>query len=298
MAIPESQLETWARQGAVTTSAATHTAIRSALFATGSPLIGKNIEPYLQGSYKNDTNIRGDSDVDLVVQLNNTFRYDLSKLAVDQRQLFEASYGSATYSWDNFRSDVLQVLRSAFGSAVTEGKKAIKIAATSGRLPADVVVCLQYRRYKSFRGLGSESYVPGIVLYSLPDRRTVINFPIPHYDNGVSKNGQYRTNGWYKPTVRMLKNIRGRLVDDRLLTKDDVPSYFLECMTYNIPDNCFGKNYGDTFCAVINWLNKAEMSTFLCQNEELQLFGNLPEQWNTASANKFLATAVTLWNNW
>ena len=36
---------------------------------------------YLQGSYRNDTNIRGDSDVDLVLELNSVFKHDASVLS-------------------------------------------------------------------------------------------------------------------------------------------------------------------------------------------------------------------------
>src|SRR5437870_11381300 len=80
MPIPESQLETWTHQGATTTAKSTHETIRRALAADSSPIKDKDFEIYLQGSYKNDTNIRGDSDVDVVVQLNSTFDPSLSSL--------------------------------------------------------------------------------------------------------------------------------------------------------------------------------------------------------------------------
>jgi tRNA nucleotidyltransferase (CCA-adding enzyme) len=77
--LTEQQLETWSHPGARTTAKSTADAIKNSL--TGSwRLAGKNVEVYLQGSYKNDTNIRGDSDVDIVVQLNSTFMPDLSEL--------------------------------------------------------------------------------------------------------------------------------------------------------------------------------------------------------------------------
>lgn len=63
MAIPESQLETWSHQGAVTTAKTTADSIRNALDSYSSWPDGIYFEVYLQGSYKNDTNIRGDSDI-------------------------------------------------------------------------------------------------------------------------------------------------------------------------------------------------------------------------------------------
>jgi tRNA nucleotidyltransferase (CCA-adding enzyme) len=84
MGIPESQLQTWSHQGAVTTAKTTHESIRNALAANTSPIRDKSYEVYLQGSYKNTTNIRGDSDVDVVAQLNSTFQDDLSALPLAQ----------------------------------------------------------------------------------------------------------------------------------------------------------------------------------------------------------------------
>src|SRR6266446_1849281 len=124
MPIPESQLETWSHQGAVTTSSATYRSIQTALAADSSPIKGKDYEVYLQGSYKNDTNIRGDSDVDVVVQLNDTFGRDLAALPESQKRLYQAAHSSATYLWGDFRKDVLQALRYYYGlRAVTEGDK-------------------------------------------------------------------------------------------------------------------------------------------------------------------------------
>ena len=89
--IPESQLEIWAKQGATVTAKATHESIRNALESNDSPIKDRiksgGVEIYLQGSYKNDTNIRGDSDVDLVVELNTTFGHNAHELPPEQRRL-------------------------------------------------------------------------------------------------------------------------------------------------------------------------------------------------------------------
>ena len=82
MAIPESQLETWAKQGAITTAKSTADSVKNALNSYNNWPNGIDFEVYLQGSYKNDTNIRGDSDVDIVAQLNSTFYSNLSVLSI------------------------------------------------------------------------------------------------------------------------------------------------------------------------------------------------------------------------
>lgn len=152
MAIPEPQLETWAKQGAITTAKATADSIKNALNSYSYWPRGIEFEVYLQGSYKNDTNIRGDSDVDVVAQLNSTFYSNLSE---EQKRILGLT--PASYDWSDFQSDVLQALKTYYGQGqITEGNKSVKIKANNGRLPADVVVCCQYRRY---RAVNSYNYV-------------------------------------------------------------------------------------------------------------------------------------------
>ncbi|OGW41409.1 MAG: tRNA nucleotidyltransferase [Nitrospirae bacterium RBG_13_39_12] len=283
MAIPESQLEAWSHQGAVTTSKATADSIKNALNAYNNWPEGIDFEVYLQGSYKNDTNIRGDSDVDVVAQLNSTFYSNLSE---DQKRTLGLS--PASYSWSNFRSDVLKVLKDYYGqSQITEGNKSIKIKANNGRLPADIVVCSQYRRYKT---VSSNDFVEGMCFWTRNDDRQVINYPKVHYDNGVSKH--QNSSKWYKPVVRLFKNSRGNI------SGDATPSYFLECMLYNVPNSKFGTSYQDTFCNVVNWLNEINLDNFICQNGQLILFGSTQEQWNTNQAKAFIKNLISLWNNW
>jgi len=298
MAIPESQLETWSRQGATTTAKATHESIRAALDAGSSPVRYKDIEVYLQGSYKNDTNIRGDSDVDVVVQLNSTFQHDLSELSPHEKSLYEAAFPNADYFWQNFRADVITALQNYYDSwTVDPGNKAIEVARNSGRLPAHVVPCIQYRKYHYFQSADDQLYTEGIVFYGNRDGRRIINFPKKHYDNGVTKNSPSRTNGWYKPVVRMFKNARTYLAGQRVISEELAPSYFLESLLYNVPDSAFGANFQTTFYQVVGWwLATAEKSRFVCQNEQYYLFGASPEQWSIADAEVFIAALATLWD--
>jgi tRNA nucleotidyltransferase (CCA-adding enzyme) len=73
LAIPESQLEAWAAFVPSAISKATADSIRTTLKAMESVVRFQEFNVYLQGSYKNDTNLRGDSDVDVVVELTSTF---------------------------------------------------------------------------------------------------------------------------------------------------------------------------------------------------------------------------------
>lgn len=286
MPIPESQLERWSHQGAITTAKQTHESIRAALdryeWPKGKP------EVYLQGSYKNNTNIRGSSDVDVVVQLNSVF---LSNLTEEQKRKF--GFTKAEYTWQDFRQDVRAALVDYYGiSRVQEGKKTLKVK--TPYLPADVVVCLQYRKYP-LNPKSEDDYIEGMTFYVSSESRWVINYPKLHYQNGTAKN--QRTGGVYKPTIRMFKNARTYLIE-RGVSQDLAPSYFIECLLYNVPDSRFIGTFRGIFRNVIHWLIGSDLNSFRCQNEQDNLFGNSPEQWAEEDAKRFMEYVMALWNNW
>lgn len=73
MPIAKSTLSRWGHHRPGTASVQTHLSIREALAAYAWPDDIK-YDTFLQGSYKNNTNLRRDSDVDVVVQLQARLR--------------------------------------------------------------------------------------------------------------------------------------------------------------------------------------------------------------------------------
>ena len=65
--IAEAQLDIWASQGPTAQFTDTYNRIRDNLLDGGAPYPLKDTEVFLQGSYNNDTNVYGDSDVDIVL---------------------------------------------------------------------------------------------------------------------------------------------------------------------------------------------------------------------------------------
>lgn len=295
MAIPESQLETWSRQGATASASALYERVRTALQAD--PVLSvRRFDVFLQGSYRNSTNIRGESDVDVVVKLNDTYMPDYSLLDAYTRSVVEGRSSSATYKLTDFRRDVSNAIRRAFPThAITEGGNSIKIPRTSNNIPADVVPCLEYRLYLPPQTLlGDASYVDGIWLWDVQRGHAVTSFPRQSYDNGVAKHG--RTNQWYKPTVRIFKNARGWMEDNGLIQNGTASSHAIECLIYNVPDHQFGGSYGDTFVNVVNWLNSADMTNFVCQNGIQRLFDS--DRWTTQNARGYIGALIEMWNQW
>jgi len=297
MAILETQLDTWSHQGSVTQSSNTYQTIRNALTASSALYAAKDFNVFLQGSYGNDTNIYAESDVDIVIRLDSIFNYDVSGLPAEQAAVFHQVYsGTADYTFAEFNQGVATRLSTAFGDDdVTFGTKAYKIKANGSRRNADVVACYQHRRYTRFNSQSDSAYVPGIVFPTTPSGR-IINYPAAHSTNCTTKHQQ--TNSWFKPVVRIFKNMRKRLVDGGIIDSKCAPSYYIECLLYNVPNDKFGTNYDNTVVNCINWLHQADRTKLLCANHEYFLLGNSNVQWTAEKCDVFLGALVSLWNDW
>jgi len=296
MAIPEDQLTTWANQGASDAAQRTYTSVKAAIDAYEGWPSGVTHDHYLQGSYRNSTNIYGNSDVDVVVQLTSTFYHS----TLEENQQAALKFERAKYSLSQFRTDVIAALTKYYGSQLvdTSGSKSIKVLPASGRLKADVVVAATYKRYRSDLTLEAE----GITFWTIPDGVQLINYPKQHYDNGVAKNSDSNTRGWYKVTIRTYKNARERIYKNKPSLLGKYPSYFTECLLFNVPNGRFGGSYQDNFRDTVNWLHEALNSDtandMACQNDLQYLFRNTPVTWNLATAKSYVAELISLWNTW
>lgn len=296
MAISEVQLTTWSHQGSVAQSSDTYQAIKRVLEGSDTPYRDKSFKVFLQGSYGNDTNIYAESDVDVVIQLDDCFRHDLSTLPEPQKQLFQASFADAAYRHGDFKTDVKAVLEAAYGKDVKAGDKAIMIAGNAGRRKADVIVAIQYRRYFKFNGIIDQSYDEGICFYDAAGKE-IANYPKQHSENLTKKHKE--TSQWLKPMVRILKNMRSRMVDDKLIANGLAPSYYVEGLLYNVPKEMYGSSYVDTFVNCINWIRKADRSKFVCANEQYYLLReDSPVTWRAGKCDEFLNALVEQWNSW
>ena len=289
MAIPEAQLETWSNQGATVSSADTHKSIRNALEKHAWPN-GMNYNAYLQGSYANYTNIRGNSDVDLVIESSSV---SYSNLNEDEKR--RLGIGRGSYDYRAFRDEVLKALTSYYGANLVDasGQKSIKIAASGNRLAADAVPCITYKHYNNWSVVAE-----GITFWTQSSNQQVINFPKIHLQKGSAKN--QRTKNRYKPSIRMFKNARERILANNPVLQGSYPSYFVECLLYNVPDSCFSNSYSETFYDVVKFLlsQNSHLSQYYCQNEQLLLFGSHSTQWNITEARDFVDQLVILWDQW
>lgn len=213
-----------------------------------------SIRVFAQGSKRNNTDVQGDCDVDIAVELQqghadaseqpSVFDFGVAKAA--SSALTKQTLGLVdiprVLQPPEFKQHVLNAMVIAFDAKhVSRHDKCIKVDSTRLTIPADVVPCYPYRHYVS-----ATHFEPGIMIY--PDSgEPIINYPEQHYRNGVAKNS--RTGTRYKKIVRCLKCMERDLVENGQL--DPLPSFFIESLVYNCPDGCFAsEKYVEMFVMV------------------------------------------------
>jgi hypothetical protein len=180
-------------------------------------------------------------------------------------------------AWEGFRDDVLAGLGETH--RVRMGRRCLNVDDPDSLFAemVDVLVATEFTR-------GTER---GVFFRDL-EGRPIVNFPKQHKRNGDRKD--LRTGGRFKESVRAVKRLKRSL-------GVDAPSYLLECLLYNVPDEVFlrdGSLGVSGAGAALGWLGRLwadEPGVFAglpCQNGVNRLFGPGPDQWRPAEAGTII----------
>lgn len=283
----ESTFQSWAKPPGKTEQTKCDNAergIKKAIEA-GSDLNSRSITVFPQGSYRNRTNVRMESDVDICVLCRDTFFFDLP----DGMTRDDYNIIPATYHYSDYKNDIEDALVSYFGrDAVKRGNKAFDVHENTYRVDADVVACFEYRRY-----LPNGTYLEGMSF--CPDQgQRIINWPDQNYKNGVWKNSE--SGRRFKAVVRILKRLRNEMADNGYEEADIIPSFLIECLVWNVPNKGFGH---DTYSADVRWALAYLFNNTLnfddCKEwgeiNELKYLFRTSQPWTREQANTFLDTA-------
>lgn len=294
MPIPEDRLKAWAAQGPAAAAQSTCAALRDALVTDIRSLIyAQKTDFYPCGSYHDGTNTGGEGPADAAVVLTSAWSQDLAMggASVDELRRLQDAF-------QNFRLDVLGTLRAKYGLASVEDRpEGLFVEGAAGRVPMNLLVGIQHRLFLNFASASGKQYREGLCFWD-PDGRQVVRFPKLHHENGEAKDGEAGTKGWFKPLVRLFKGLRGHLVEREILDPALAPSYFLECLVYNVPNQHFGWSLADSLAGALKWLSTSPLAGLKAQNGIDPLFGSGPGQWSDKHARLFLATVVRAWNSW
>jgi hypothetical protein len=254
-----------------------------------SPLAGTLHEVYAKGSYPNETNVRLDSDVDIVVECREAVYYESAPGVAPPVQ--RAAY---TGPWTHvpWRVAVTKALADCFGSQVdASGKIAVFLPEVAGSRPSiDVVPSHEYHLYY---GQGDYEYVQGSTVWTT-DGNQIVNWPEQQFTNGNAKD--QNTRGRYKQIVRALKRAENVLVERKII--DEVPSYFIECLVYNVDDAWLTQGTLDAaFKNTIGFLygafEKGSHHSWLEPNRLKTVFGDA-QKWTPRDAMTLLSATYDL----
>jgi len=262
-------------------------AIRNAIRANNN-LSARNISIFTQGSYRNNTNVRKDSDVDIGILCTDTFFYAPLPDGWTPEKL---GISIATYHYEQYKNEVEEALVNYFGrSAVKRGNKAFDIHETSYHVEADVAAFFEHRRYQT-----DGRYLSGVELLTDKEKQRIINWPEQHYENGVNKNTQTGTR--FKSIVRICKALSVEMTEAQI-SRGDIPGFLIECLVWNVPNDRFQHSrYISDVEAALLFLYENTKTADLCQEwgevSELKYLFRDSQKWTVEQANAF---TVAAWN--
>ena len=261
--------------------------VRNAVQSYG-PFASRQIQVFAQGSYRNGTNVRVDSDVDVCVRCMDVCFLDLPT------GYSKSAFGlvDATYTYTQFKDDVEHALRNYLGAfAVSRSNKAFDLHANTYRIDADVVPTFEHRRY--WVQNGQYGYDSGTAFR--PDKGgRIINWPEQNYENGTAKNDTTGTR--FKKMVRVLKCVRNEMTGRGIAEATPIPSYLIECLAWNVPNAAFGHDdYTDDLREVLLRLFGATQDDGGCSEwrevNELKYLFRRDQPWTRQAANDFIVAA-------
>jgi hypothetical protein len=299
MAIPESQLETWTHIGAAAQSSTTYQSIKGVIEHKDAPYATRRIDSFLQGSYGNDTNIYGvDTDVDIVLRTRALFHYNINDLPEPQKAEFKRTYPEpAAYRLGDFKKEVQSWLFDNYGGDLdSSGKKALRVKANGNRRSSDILLVAPYKYYSRYVSEQDNTAREG-VLFITSDGKEIVNYPKQHSNNMTAKH--QAASNQLKPTARIYKNIRNKMVAEGIIKAGSAPSYFIEGMLSNVPADNFTANRQKTVEACWSWIHDADNGSLMCANGIHPLSrDNVPTSWSVLDYSEFVGGVQTLWNQW
>lgn len=200
-----------------------------------SPLQDRNnmqIAVFLQGSYANNTNVKGRSDVDIVV-------LDLSKFRPQYRSdQSNKDYGFINATDNiNIKNIIEKGFKEYFGEEfVVRHDKCINIKPTRERNNIDIVPAMQYRDYTKDYSKNSENYTEG-TLITTDKGEEIINYPFHHLEYGYNKH--IATQRRYRKIVRIMKYLMYDMQKENIPEAKDMSSFGVESLLFNVDNNYY-----------------------------------------------------------
>jgi hypothetical protein len=104
--------------------------------------------------------------------------------------------------------------------------------------------------------------------------------------------------GNFKSMVRVFKNMRNTMIEKGLLADGVAPSYFIEGMLTNAPNDKFTGDYQDMWVECFNWVVPADETKFATASDLHWLIReNTSVCWPSADFHTFTAALKKYWES-
>lgn len=254
------------------------------------PIVSKMpTDVFAQGSFKNNTNIAQESDIDISVCLTEYMFYELPAGASPEQ--FEIIPGNREFR--PYKDAVFNALESYFGKdGVTRGDKAIRVHSNTYRIDADVVPNWQYNEY--FDASVPDAVRVGVKFLS-DSGLQIINYPKQHTAKGIAKNND--TGKRFKKMARILKSLQVEMFDQDVIKKK-LPSFFVESLVFNVPNEYLGcalyrDDVHNVLAHICDSTRPAEDCSTWPEVNDVKFLFHYTQPWTTAEAN---ALGNAMWN--
>jgi hypothetical protein len=263
-------------------------AVRKAIMAHEA-LSAVDVTIFAQGSYRNRTNVRQDSDVDICVRLNSTFFAEYPPGATQE----DFGNEDSSIGFADYKNAVQEALEDYFGQkAVRRGDKAFNIHENTYRIDADAVPTFEHRRY-CLNDDGTHYYLSGIEFKTDAGNR-IIKWPNQHYDNGLEKHEA--TGRRFRKIIRILKRMRNEMQAEGIAQAENIASCLIESLVWNVPNEGFGHDTYEedvryVLAHVFNNTRKEELCSEWGEVSELKYLFRPSQPWTREQAHDFISAA-------
>lgn len=266
-------------------------AIKDAIKSDAS-LAARTVRTFAQGSYRNHTNVRQDSDVDVCVLHSNVIFCDLPEGVTLQ----QVGLCPTNYKFEEYKNEVGRALVNKFGhNSISRGNKAFNIHENTYRVDADAAPCFEYRLYY-FDNWGCLRCHEGTALVANDTGCLALNFPQQQYTNGIMKNEI--TGKRFKKSVRIIKKLSHEMEENGYTSAKNMSSFLIESLVWNSNNEWFNSQSLMIMTQDILahlWEHTREDTTCKNWTEEngIKFLFHTTQKWERAQVNRFLFDA---WN--
>lgn len=257
-----------------------------------------DVKIYVQGSYQNGTMVDEFAKLEIVVEFGLNSFGEIIKKPQLKLKTFWLHNSLIKKRVVAFRPNIhiLAIKKRIFESLIeSTGNEGIYNNSKSIYIPATKQLPIQCEILPCYT-LSDEKGCESVIIFDTIIDRNVAAFPKLHCDNLAKKNEE--TDGKFIKMVRVFRNIRDILIANSVIDDKFAPSYFLECLLYNIPNKIYEGKMSNTMLKILNYLINCNLNKFVCAHEQFKMFGNNSDAWTIYKARSFINLMTQIWEEY